>query len=299
MGEKTVGNNSRWAFKLGLFLVVLVWFSFTVYQVSKALITGVDVPYTDIPGALGLTFRTATCFVGLITILFYLVKRDLSRVEVVNTFRWLILFQAAYYVLFLPSAIWGLEYSSVLYSRGFFIIEAGLPCLLQAIVMPTVLIVLFFKLKPNQPAQDVITWGLIAAAANIFVLWFNYTSQWWSEIYLDGTGFLTQSYLYAFEFVLTVGGLLLLAIYAGVYAKKSVATQTLSGLDLRRAGAIVTGLGLYFDIIWVLWLLFGDASFGKLTVWPTFSVLHNVDLWMVALPLAGLPLLFSKKRKQE
>jgi general stress protein CsbA len=290
---------SRWAFKAGLFAVLLVWFGSTVVQVGRSLITGVDVPYTDIPGAIGLSFRTAAVFVAIITVLFYLVKRGFSRVEVVNTFRWLVLFEAGYFVLFLPSAIWGLQYSSVLYSREFFIIEAGLPCLVEALVMPTVLVVLFFKLKANAPVADAIKWGLIAASANVFVIWFNYTAQWWSDIYLHGVGFLGQSHLYLFEFALTVGGLLFLAIYTAVYAKNSAGTQTLAGLDLRRAGAILTALGLYFDVLVVLWVLFGDVSFGRLTVWPVFSVLHNVDIWMAALPLVGVPLMFSRRRAVE
>ncbi|XES77575.1 MAG: hypothetical protein ACBZ72_01550 [Candidatus Bathyarchaeia archaeon] len=289
-------STSRWAFKVGLFAALAVWFGSSAVQVGRSLITGVADPFTDIPGAVGLSFRIAAAFVALVAVLFYLAKRAFSDVELITTFRWLVLLEAAYFVLFLPSAVWGFQYSSVLYSREFFIIEAGLPCLVEALIMPTVLLMFFFKLKPNTPAAPVIKWGLITASAYLFVIWFNYTAQWWSDIYLHGLGFL-ESNLYLFEFALTVGGLLLLAIYTVVYTKNSVGAQTLAGLDLRRAGAILTALGLYFDVLVVLWVLFGDASFGRLTVWPAFSVLHNVDVWMAALPLVGLPLMFSKKRK--
>ncbi len=295
---KVVNRNSEWAFKVGLFFVALVWFSFTAYQLGRALVNGVDVPYTDIPGGIGLGLRTAAAFVALVTILFFLAKRDLSPVEVVNTFRWLVLFEAGYFVLFLPAAVWGLQYSSILYSREFFIIEAGLPCLLKATILPTVLVVLFFKLKPNQPAQEAIKWGLIAASASIFALWFDYTAQWWSEIFLQGTGFLSQYPIYAFEFALTAAGLLFLAVYVGIYTKDSSEEKTLAGLNLKKAGLVITALGLYFDIIWLLWLLFGDVSAGRLTVWPTFSVDHNIDLWMATLPLVGVPLLFAKDRNK-
>jgi hypothetical protein len=290
-----VENKSLWAFKIGLFIVALTWFSFTIYQSGKSIYNFYPpVAFTDLPGSIGLGFRTVTSFLAVIVILFSLAKRDMSTSEIVTSFRWLVLLSAAYWVFFLPSSVWGFQFSSIGYPQEFFIIETGLPCLVEGIVMPTVLVVLFFKLSVNKPAPDAIKWGLIAGAANIFVLWFNYTSQWWSEIFLRGIGFLTKYPLYAFEFVITVCGLLLIAVYATVYAKNSSGAETLAGLNLRKAGIIVTAVGLYFDVIMLLWLLFGDA--GVLTIWPTFSVLHNVDLWMVTLPLVGLPLIFSKKK---
>ena len=292
--KKTVENKSKWAFKIGLFIVVLTWFSFTMYKFGATVLNLTDVPFTDIPGSVGFGFRAAASFIALIVTLFYLVKRELSASEVITSFRWIVLLEAAYWALFFPAAIWGFDFQGVQYSREFFIIEAGLPCLVEAVVMPTVLVALFFKLSPNKPAQGAIKWGLIAAAAHLFVFWFNYTSQWWSEIFLHGTELITNSHVYSFEFAITVAGLLLVAVYAAVYAKNASKAKTLGELNLRKAGLIVTGLGLYFDAILLLWLLFGDV--GGLTVWPTFSVLHNVDLWMATLPLVGLPLIFSKKQ---
>ena len=278
--------------------MVLVWFVFTLFQFGKTIYNGVSVPYTDLPGSIGLGFRTAAAFIAIVTTLFYLAKKDLSPAEVTVNLRWVVLFMAAYFLFFLPSSVWGLEYTSLLFSREFFIIETGLPCLVQTIAMPTVLVVLFFKLGANKPAEGAIRWGLISAATYILVLWFNYTARWGSEIYLNGTAFLGQSLPYGFEFAITVAGLLFIGIYAAVYQKNHAQTQTLAGLNLRKAGAIITALGLYFDAVWILWLWLGDASGGVLAVWPAFSVLLNVDLWMVALPLVGLPLLFSKKQTQ-
>lgn len=290
-----MGNKSLWAFKIGLFIVTLTWFSFTMYQWGKSTYNFYPpIAFTDLPGSIGLGFRTVTSFIALIVVLFSLAKRDMTPPETVTSFRWLVLLSAAYWIFFLPSSVWGFQFKSIGFTQEFFIIEAGLPTLVEGIVMPTVLVVLFFKISPNKPARDAIKWGLIAAAANIFVLWFNYTAQWWSEIYLHGTEFLISSPRYGFEFIVTVCGLLLLGVYAAVYAKNSSGTETLAGLNLRKAGVILTALGLYFDLIALLWLVLGDP--GILTVWPIFSVLHNVDLWMVTLPLVGLPLIFSEKK---
>jgi general stress protein CsbA len=265
-----------------------------MYKFGTTVFNLTDVPFTDIAGSVGFGFRAAASFMALIVTILYLVKRGLSTCEVVTSFRWIILLEAAYWALFLPAGIWGFNFQSVLYSREFFILEAGLPCLVEALVMPTVLVVLFFKISPNKPAQGAINWGLIAAAAHLFVFWFNYTSQWWSEIFLQGTALITNSHVYTVEFALTVVGLLLITAYAAVYAKNSSKAKTLGELNLRKAGLILTGLGLYFDALLLLWFLFGDM--GGLTVWPTFAVLHNVDLWMATLPLIGVPLIFSKKR---
>ncbi|MFB3889723.1 MAG: hypothetical protein ACE14S_09550 [Candidatus Bathyarchaeia archaeon] len=289
-------NKSTWAFRIGLFIVVLTWFAFSIYQAGKSIFNfDPEVAFTDLPGSVGLGFRTVTGFVAVISILFYLVKRPIAPCEVKITFRWLVLLQVAYWVFFLPAAVWGFQYRSLLYTQEFFMIEAGIPCLVEGIVMPAVLLVLFFKLGSDKPAQGAIKWGLIAAAANIFVVWFNYTSQWWSEIYLNGTGFLVQSLVYAFEFGLTVVGLLLLAVGAAVYARNSAGATSLSQLNFRKAGLILTALGLYFDILLLLHVLV-PAGGSLLTVWPTFAIDHNVDLWMATLPVVGLPLVFSKKR---
>jgi hypothetical protein len=216
---------------------------------------------------------------------------------VLNSFRWIVLLEAAYWILFLPAGVWGMQYNSPNYDNTFFIIESGLPCIVQALVMPTVLVVFFFKLGANKPAQGAIRWGLIAAATYIFVLWFNYTAQWWSEIYLRGTGFLLQYRLYTFEFALTVIGLLLIGAYTLLYAVNSSKAANLWELNLKKAGAIVTALGLYFFTVWLLTLVFGDTSRGELTVWPTYISAHSVDLWMATLPLVGVVLLLLRKSK--
>jgi hypothetical protein len=293
---KTIENKSNWAFRIGLFIIALTWLFFSIYQSGKSIFNfDPELAFTDLPGSIGLGFRTVAAFVALVTILIFLVKRDLSKLELLTNFRWILLFEAVYWLVFLPSGIWGFQYSGVQYSHEFFIIETGLPCIVQGLIMPPVLVMLFFKLSPKRPAKGAIKWGLIAAVAQILVFWFNYTSQWWSEIYLDGTKFLTQYPMYALEFAGTVGGLLLLAVYAILYARRMSGVESLDGLDLRHAGFIITLLGLYFDIIVLLWLLFGNV--GTLTVWPTISVDHNLNLWLVSLPLVGLPLIFSKKQK--
>ncbi|MCX8151072.1 MAG: hypothetical protein N3D85_06195 [Candidatus Bathyarchaeota archaeon] len=266
-----------------------------MYKFGLTVLNLTDVPVTDMPGSVGFGFRAAASFIALIVSLFYLVGRELSKAELITSLRWIVLLEAAYWLLFLPVGFWGFNFQSVLYSREFFIIEAGLPCLLQAIVMPTVLGILFFKLSPAKSSINALRWALVVLAAYMFVFWFNYTSQWWSEIYLQGTAFLLSSARYAFEFSLTVVGLFLVAVYSAVYAKNFFKTKSLDDFNPKKVGLILVVLGLYFDVILVLWFMFGRSA--VLTVWPTFAVLHNVDLWMATLPLIGILLFFTKKRQ--
>ena len=139
--------------------------------------------------------------------------------------------------------------------------------------------------------------GLIAGAVAIFTFWFNYSMQWWSDVILSGVGLITSNSINVFAFALTAGGLFILALYAGAYAKRFSGTETLAALDLKKAGIITTAFGLYFDITFLLWLLF-DAPIG-VGVWKTFFIEHNVDLWLMVLPLVGLPLIFSKNSEVE
>ncbi|MGF3522854.1 MAG: hypothetical protein ACQXXJ_07135 [Candidatus Bathyarchaeia archaeon] len=287
-------NRSAWIFKASLFFVALAWFSFTMYKFGATVLNLTDVPVTDMPGSIGFGFRASASFIALVVSMFYLARKEFSTTELVTSLRWIAALEAVYWLLFLPAGFWGFNFQSVLYSREFFIIEAGLPCLLQAIIMPAVLMILFFKLSPAKSPVKVIPWALVALASYLFVFWFNYTSQWWSEIYLHGTEFILSSPRYALEFVLTAVGLFLITVYAVVYARNSFKLKTLNDFNIQKAGVILTALGLYFDVILVLWFLFGRSAI--LTVWPTFAVLHNVDLWMAALPLIGLLLIFTKKR---
>ena len=286
--------KSYWAFKTGLSLVVLFWFSFTIYQLGKVIFNGIDIPFTDVPATIGLSFRAAAGFIALITILFYMVKRDMSSPEALTSMRWIVLLEAAYWFSLFPSAIWGFQVSFPMYPRDLFIIGTGVPCLTASVVMPVALGALFVKLSAKKPAGGAIKWGLIVGTAYIFVLWLTYTTQWWSDVILSGIGFISLYPVTIFGFALTAGGLLLLTLYAGVYTKRSFGTDALTGLNLKKAGAIVTALGLYFDVSLLSWLLFGSPSGGSISY--TFFVFHNMDLWLLSLPLVGLPLILYEKR---
>jgi len=292
--------KSDWPVKIGLFLVALSWFSFTLYEFSLAIVNRVivwPIILTDVPGAVGLGFRAAAGFVAVISILFYLAKRDLSGPEAIMSLRWVVILEAAYFVSFFPSGLWGLTYDvtylSSSFPSGLLIVETGLPCLVESTVIPVVLVMLFFELNPKKSAKDAIKWGLISGTVYLFVYWFNYTSQWIADIMLSGIGFVSLYPINALGFALTAVGLLLLALFAAHFSQRTLGKEILTKLDLKRIGVIVTGFGLYFDLTFLLWILFG--SVGGWSIWHTFFVYHNADLWCLSLPLVGLPLLFKNQ----
>jgi hypothetical protein len=289
-------GKPAWSIKLGLFIVVLFWFIYTVYQLIEILHGGIEVPFTDIPATLGLSLRTIASLIALLAAGLYMIRYNFSSMRTLYYFRWVVVFEAAYWLSFLPSGIWGFQYNTILYSQEFFILSIGIPCILEAILLSSILFILASRIGAKKPEQVTIKWLLITVVAYFFVFWFNYTAQWWSEIFVSGTSFIWTSRLYAFEFILTIGGLLLLTIYSGIFTKISIGADSVEKLNLRKVGATITAFGLYFDLLLLLWILFpnlGDA----LTVWPTISVEHNPDLWMASLPFIGIPLMFYKNKK--
>jgi hypothetical protein len=279
---------------VGLFFVVLSWFSYTLYRFSTG-ITTLAIPFTDVPGTVGMGFRTAAGITAVISILFYLAKRDLSKPEALMSLRWIVLFEAISFLSFIPSAIWGFETESSRYPREIIIASTGLPCLVEAIAIPVVLAKVFLELNPKS-SRGWIKWALISGVTYLFVFWFNYTMQWTATLMMKGIDYVILYPINAISFALTAVGLLLLTLFAAFSFRRMFGKESLMGADLKRVGIIVTVFGLYFDLLYLLWLLFGNV--GGYSLWHTFFIHHNVDLWCLTLPLVGLPLFFQARRQR-
>jgi hypothetical protein len=290
-----MGKSFNYSFNLGVFVVVLSWFSFTLYQFGRGIM-GQMVYFTDVPGSVGLGFRTAAGLISLVIVLFYLFKKNLLPTELSISVRWVVLLEAVYWLTLLPSAIWGFQFDGFGYSKALIIVSTGLPCLLESTLTPAFLFLLFFKLKSSNPTEIKIKWVLISGTIYIFVFWFNYTMQWFAEIIRSGASFITCYPVNALAFILTTVGLFALVLYSMrctiSYAKEPLKGEVFEHFNLKYIGVIITAFGFYFDIIFLLWLLFGSPS--GWTMWHTFFIYHNVDLWMLSLPLAGIPLAFRK-----
>jgi len=169
------------------------------------------------------------------------------------------------------------------------IVESLIPVLTEAVLIPIVLIKLFFALNPNKPTKNAIKWALITGTSYLFVFWLNYACNWVGTMLIQGVEYVTAYPVNIFSFCLTSIGLLLLALYTARFAKKSVGVEDWSGLDIEKIGYIVTFFGLYFVVTYFLWLIFGSVGgWGILHAW---FLNHNVDLWALTAPILGLALI--------
>jgi len=195
------------------------------------------------------------------------------------------------------SGVWGLiglANPSVTFGDALLMtIESTLPCFVQSIGLVAVLVKLFLELSPNKPEKNAVKWGLIAGAFYVFVFWLNNTGMWIAAVVDKGTDYIMLYPANMFSFLFTTVGLLLLALYAAYFSKKSIGTESLAKLNLHTVGVIVTLVGLYFGVHYVMWIFLG--SVGGWGSWYAWIVGHNLDLWAMSLPFVGLPLLFLRK----
>lgn len=285
--------------KSGIAIVAVSWFAFTFFEFVSGIIHASNRPWyimvTDTLGSVGLGFRALGGFVAVITIvLFFFVKR-MGKAEALMSFRWILLFESGYYAIsFIPAALWGVGSSPFSNLHGELLgnlVVNFIPCMVAGILIPVVLVKLFFELSSDKPISMGIKWGLIAGVVYVFVFWLNYMGNWvFTEMYY-GVAYVTLP-ANLFSFLLTTVGLLVLAFYAAYFAHASIGVDSWRKLNLRKIGAIVTAFGLYFDVIYLLWIFVG--SVGGWSSWYAWFLGHNVDLWLLTLPLAGLPLLFHE-----
>jgi hypothetical protein len=293
-----------WPLRVGLLLASLSWFSYMLYEFTNGIInrgplTVFWILVTDVPGCIGMASRAGAGLIAVAAILFYIVKRDLSKAEAFMALRLIVLFEAGYWFLsFIMSGVMGLLIPFFAPSESFvgsivMIFENTLPCFVQSIGLAGVLVKLFFELNPNKPAKGAIKWGLIAGTLYIFVFWLNNTGNWIAALSDKGIEYITLYPANLFSFVITTVGLLLLALYAVYFSKKSFEAESLAALNLHTVGVIVTLVGLYFGGLYVMWIFLG--SVGGWGIWYAWILGHNLDLWAMSLPFVGLPLLFERK----
>jgi hypothetical protein len=295
-------TRTDWSLRVGLFLVSLSWFSYMLYEFANGVInrgplTNFFILVTDVPGCIGIGFRTAAAFIALVTVLFYIVKRDLSKPEALMALRLVILLEAGYWFFsFFMSGVMGLTWFSVssdLFSGVLLMtIESTLPSFVQSIGLAAVLVKLFLELSPNKPEKNALKWGLIAGTFYVFVFWLNNTVNWIAAIVEKGIDYVLFYPANLFSFLITIVGLLLLALYTALFSRKSIRTKSLANLNIHTVGVIVTLVGLYFAVHYVMWIFLG--SVGGWGTWYAWIMGHNLDLWAMSLPLVGVPLLFYR-----
>jgi hypothetical protein len=299
--------------KVGFLAVVIAYFLFTLHgmftlswigewePLSEPLRTIIFVE--DISATACLAFRFLASIIAFLATIWYFVKKDFSKQTAYKVLRWVLVFEGVYWLGLLTTAGYSVQ------SFGSLVIRQGsvgsllyswflsvVPTVMESIVLPVCVFILAFKVNPNRPIRNVVKWGFITGTVYMVVFWLTNTSSWVGVVRQRGTEYLTAYPEHIVSFILTVFGLLALAIYTGYVAKRSAWIETLQDLKLGTIGVIITSLGLYFLWNYLSWVFLAGDTWN---FWYAWLLGHNMDLWMLALPLFGLPLLFVNNNSEK
>ena len=296
--------------KIGLLIVTIAYFLFTLHATftlswigeweylggGGSLISNI-IFVEDISATIGLVFRFAASIVAFAGIILYFVKKGLQAQTTMKILKVVLVGEAIYWLGLLVSGVLPL-----IYLRGFgnssilevliSILTNEIPLLVESIAIPVALFKLAYELNPNKPAKGAIKWGLIAGAVFVLAFWLTNTGLWIGTIQTKGVEYLTSNPENLLSFALTTIGMLALTVFTAYFAKKSIGTETLEKLKLKTVGAIIIALGLFFLWNYLTWIFFGRNEIWS--TWYAWFLGHNMDLWLLSIPLVGLPLLFER-----
>ncbi len=288
--------------KIGLLVVAVAYFLFTFHGMFTLswfgewnLSGGFFSVYqlvTDISSTVAFVFRLIGSAIAVSAVIAYFVKKGLSAKITHKLLKLILVCEAIYWLGLLAAGIGAIMPMTIMPFYLGMLITSGIPCTVAAIAIPTALFKLASNLNPNKPAKDAVKWGLIAGAIYVFVFWLNNFTLWIYTIMDTGTGYLTAYPEHMLSFGLTTVGMLALAVFTAYFTKKSIRTETLEKLKLRTVGAIIVALGLYFLWNYLTWIFFGKPE--TWSNWYAWFLGHTMDLWIMAIPLVGVPLLFKQ-----
>ena len=300
-------------FKVGLLIVVISYFLFTLHAMFTLSwigewnrFGGTMILVEDISATIGLVFRFAASILALAAVTVYFSKKTISKPTAYKALRWVLVFEGIYWLGLSATAGYSVQsfWLTLLHYRSIVtllnsLLLGAIPTVVEAIILPIALFVFAFKLNPNKPLKKPIKWGLITGTIYIVVFWLINTSIWegvvWGGVHQKGIEYLTANPENLLSFILTVFGLLALVIYSSYVTKKSIGAEALQELKFRAIGIMILSLGMYFLWNYLSWVILAGNKWNN---WYAWFLGHNMDLWMLSLPLVALPLLFYKSPKQ-
>lgn len=305
-------NSKNLLAKAGLMIVACAWLLFTAYWFVKSP-SWVQYAYpyhlttflvVDVAGTVGLGLRTLAGLIAVFTVASLFVGSGFSRLaKLVGA---VVVLEALFFLTFLPSAVLGFELGGV-----FFLVESAIPCLVMSIIIPASLLMLRKNLNPSTTQYSgAIKWACIAGLSYLIVFWVNFLTQWIGTFiqpeHFASTypGYIITGFIYPghgisyvlnyplnlFSFLLTAIGLPLLMVFFLWSVLPTLRDP--SKLSMRKVGVTMTLLGGYFIIIILFYVVFGPV--GGRSIWIWWFIYNNLDLWCVALPLLGIPLMLGK-----
>lgn len=284
----------RYFLIFGIFVVLLfwlvftfsnAWISFAFWEFMEFNVT-LSASVALVVGSFGLVFRVFASILGFVVLFFYLKNKTSLAFRFVSL---ILVFEALHVLFYGFNGLDGLEFGDFV-----LIVQSSINCIIGAVIVPLPLFVLSKKIW-SKKTGEVIKWGFISGFAYILMLWIRFASNWiavliQSEVYYSllpgyGLDYILNYPVNLFGFILTLFGLPLLAIYF-LKARKSNAKKMIS-----RFGWTISFLGFYFLILFVIYAFSSRSLIFGASIWSSFFVGHNYDLWMVSLPVFGIPLI--------
>ena len=312
--------------KVGFLAVVTAYFLFTLHGMftlswigewesfNEPLRTIIFVE--DISATTCLAFRFLASIIAFSATLSYFVKKDLPKSTAYKVLRWILVFEGIYWLGLLTTAGYSVQFFvNLLLSYPSLdmmlssLFTSVIPTVMEAVVLPIILFILAYKINSNKPLNLAIKWGFITGFVYIVVFWLSNSSIWISVIQNKGIEYLWQTTDFVngipltvfhpehlVSFIITVLGLAVLSIYTGILAKQSSKTETIQNLEIRKIGIVILALGVYFLWNYLSWVIFAGTVWDD---WYRWFLGHNMDLWMLTLPLLGLPLFFVNRKVEK
>ncbi|MGA2680196.1 MAG: hypothetical protein ABSF44_00165 [Candidatus Bathyarchaeia archaeon] len=300
--------------KIGFLTVALAYFLFTFHAMFTLSWIGEWESFSgsfrfvifveDISATIGIAFRLVASTIAFAGAILYFVKKGLSTQRTMKVLTVVLIGEAIYWLGLLASgvlplfstegfAMWRVDSHISTLPVLTSILINEIPLLVESISIPVVLFKLSYELNPNKPAKGAIKWGLIAGTVYILVFWLTNTALWASTVMRQGMKYLTSYPENLLSFALTTIGMLALTVFTAYFAKKSIGTEIVEKLKLKTIGAITIALGLFYLWNYLTWIFFGrDQTWSN---WYEWFLGHNLNLWLLSIPLVGLPLLFEQK----
>ncbi len=299
--------------KIGLLIVVIAYFLFTLHAMFTFTWIGEWEAFgdsfrfvifvEDISANIGIASRLVASTIAFVGVILYFVKKGLSTQTTMKLLRLVLTGEAIYWLGLLASGVLPL-FSTLGFAtwrvNGHVstlpvltsLLTNEIPLLVESIAIPIVLFKLSQELRPNKPVKGAIKWGFIAGTVYVLVVWLTNTALWVTTLLRQGIGYLISYPENLLSFASTSIGMFALTVFTAYFAKNSVGTKNVEKLNLKTIGAITIALGLFFLWNYLSWIFFGrDEIWSNWYVW---FLGNNLNLWMLSLPLVGLPLLFEQ-----
>jgi hypothetical protein len=302
----------------GLFIVLSIWLAFTIYWVIKLFASLPDIyaPGYDPFGKLYFS-STMSLFFLCVGENLRMVGATLSIVAAAKYFRngWthslskllcaIVALEAVYLFSIIPTAWVGPDV-------GDFVLvpEATIPSVFEAIFVPIPLLMTAIRIRWPKPGAAM-RWAAISGVMYVFALFVRFSGQWiatfiQTPLYTTffggfpahGFSYVLNFPLNMFSFLLTVVGLPLIALYV-LSISLPVIRKKIALPNLQHVGLALTLIGAYFMITYFILYAFPAAYIGEKSLWGSFFTGHNLDLWMIVLPVLGVALMFSDANKSK